>query len=212
MDALKDHWNTKYATTPTDKLGWYEEDSVTSLRLISENLSDKNGHVFIAGAGASLFIDQIIDLGYTNITACDISEVALNCIKGRLGAKASSVNWIVGDLTIASDFEKLTAVDYWHDRAVLHFFTDVNDRKAYFDLLKSKCNAGSIIMLAAFSKDENATKCSNLPVYKYDAKMFKEALGKDFIELGSFHEIYVMPSGDERDYVYGLYQRLATSD
>jgi ubiquinone/menaquinone biosynthesis C-methylase UbiE len=45
-------------------------------------------------------VDYLISQEFSNILAADISEIALNKLKERLGTeKATSVRWIVDDIT-----------------------------------------------------------------------------------------------------------------
>ena len=48
---------------------------------------NKNESVLDVGAGESTFIDYLVNQGFNNIIAIDISEIALNKLKARLGKK-----------------------------------------------------------------------------------------------------------------------------
>jgi hypothetical protein len=66
------------------------------------------------GAGASAFIDYLINQGFSNIIAADISETALNKLKERLGEeKASEVRWIVDDITQPIHIQNLRDISVW---------------------------------------------------------------------------------------------------
>ncbi len=94
--SMKDHWNEIYAALDADELSWYEEIPEPSIRLLSKCHINKDESIFDVGAGASTFVDYLIDQGFKNIIAADISEIALNKLKERLGKeKASLVRWIV---------------------------------------------------------------------------------------------------------------------
>ena len=93
---MKEHWNKIYSARDVDKLSWYEEIPEPSIRLLSKCHINKDEFILDVGAGASTFIDYLIDKGFSNIIATDISEIALNKLKKRLGKeKASRVRWIV---------------------------------------------------------------------------------------------------------------------
>jgi len=51
------------------------------------------------GCGDSYFVDALLEKGYQNIWALDISANAIERAKKRLGDKASKVHWIVSDIT-----------------------------------------------------------------------------------------------------------------
>ena len=84
-DAMKDHWEYVYASKEIDRLGWYEEAPEPSISLISRCSIDKDDPVLDVGAGASTLIDYLLDQGYDNIIAVDISETALQKLRRRLG-------------------------------------------------------------------------------------------------------------------------------
>ena len=72
---------------------------------------------------------------YTNIIANDLSEKALTTLKNRLGEQASKVTFIADDLMHPKKLNKLSNIDLWNDRAVLHFFLKEEEKIAYFNLL-----------------------------------------------------------------------------
>jgi chemotaxis methyl-accepting protein methylase len=94
----------------------------------------------------------------------------------------------------------------WHDRAVLHFFTEQSQQKAYFDLVKKALKPKGFVILAEFNL-EGAKKCSGLDVFNYNEEMLQERLGSDFELLKSFNYTYTQPSGNTREYVYTLFQK-----
>jgi len=69
----------------TDELTWYEEIPQPSIKLLSKCHINKNESILDVGAGASTFIDYLVNQGFKNIIAADISEIALNKSKERLG-------------------------------------------------------------------------------------------------------------------------------
>lgn len=202
----KSHWEKVYQRTTFDQLGWFENEAKPSLDLIKECNIDKNAKIFNAGVGASTLIDDLLKLGYENLIVNDLSEPALNILKNRLKTEdRSKVQFMVDDLINPTDLLKISDVAIWHDRAVLHFFTDEKDQKKYFDLLKSVLKPNGFVIIAVFNL-EGALKCSGLDVFQYDANMLQERLGNEFKLIEEFNYIYVMPSGDLRNYVYTLFQ------
>ena len=67
-------------------------------------------------------INNLLDLGYEQITASDISEKGLKKSQERLAEKANQVKWLVDDLCNPKLLNDIADVDLWHDRVVLHFF------------------------------------------------------------------------------------------
>lgn len=201
------HWNAAYQKSPITNLGWYEENPTPSVELIEACNLPKDAFIFNAGAGASTLISELLAKGYENILVNDISSVALTELKSHLPSPVNTtVQFVVDDLTNPSELLKLKNVDLWHDRAVLHFFTEKDQQKTYFDLLKKVLKPKGFVILAEFNL-EGAKKCSGLDVFNYNEEMLQERLGSDFELLKSFNDTYIQPSGNTREYVYTLFQK-----
>jgi len=201
------HWNNAYQKAPINSLGWYEEDPVPSMNLITECNLPNDALIFNAGVGAATLIELLLNKGYTNIIVNDIAVAALTELKNNLTEhKNTEVKFIVDDLTNPSELLKLKNVDLWHDRAVLHFFTTEEQQKAYFDLIRKVIKPKGYVILAEFNLD-GAKKCSGLDVFNYNEDMLQERLGKGFKLLKSFNYTYTQPSGGLREFVYTLFQR-----
>ena len=206
MADMEEHWNKVYDSREISQLGWYEEAPNQSLDLINKCKVNKNELILDVGSGASLLIDNLINLGHTNIVATDISEVALDKLKERLGTKASLVKWVVDDFAQPEHLQELKNVAVWHDRAVLHFLTGESERKAYLSTLLQVVKKGGYVIIAAFSLD-GACKCSGLDVRRYDRNMLQEFLGDEFKLLHHSNYIYNQPWGDARPFICTLFQR-----
>jgi SAM-dependent methyltransferase len=204
---MKEHWDLAYSNNYEKDLGWYETDLSPTLELISKSATGPNARVLNVGAGNTTLIDALLEHGYNNLLANDISDVALQSLQTRIGNQHNKVEWIVDDLTNATLLNNIHPVDLWLDRAVLHFFTEEAERKAYFKLLNNLVHKYGYVILAQFNLD-SAEKCSGLPVYRYSAEMLQEKLGEDFKLITSFDYDYTMPSGDLRTYIYTLFQKI----
>jgi len=206
-NEMKEHWNEVYESTEVKTLGWYEDKPTLCLRLLAKCNIEKSDPVLDVGAGASTFIDCLLDEEYTNIIATDISEVALNKLKERLGVrKASKVKLIVDDIAKPAYVYKLENIALWHDRAVLHFLLEKDQIQTYFSTLKKIVRNAGYVLIAAFSL-KGAKKCSGLDVKNYDSNMLIENLGEEFHLIEALDYDYTMPSGDIRPYIYTLFQR-----
>jgi len=203
----KTHWNHIYASNPEETLGWYESDAAPTLKLLETvSLPDK-ARIFIAGAGSTRLVDQLLGLGYQHLIVSDISDQALQQLKQRLGERAGQLQWIIDDLTRPSALYDIEPVDLWIDRAVLHFFTAERDQDQYFNLLRSMVSSGGFVILAEFSLD-GASRCSGLDVKRYDIQALQEGLGHEFNLVESFNYMYTMPNADKRPYLYSLFHRV----
>jgi len=206
-DSLEKHWNKVYASHETRKLGWYENSPAPCLKLLSQCDIDKDEPVLDVGAGASTFIDCLVEQGFKNIIATDISANAIQSLRERLGEeKAASVKWIVDDVTNPVHLQNLRDIALWHDRALLHFLREEFQRKMYLDTLRKVVKRNGYVIIAVFSP-EAPDKCSGLKLRHYDAGLLEGFLGADFKLLDHFNHTYHMPSGDTRPYVYTLFQR-----
>lgn len=205
--SLKEHWNEIYDGLDVDELTWYEEIPEASIKLLSKCHINKDEPILDVGAGASTFVAYLINQGFSNIIATDISEIALNKSKERLGEeKASSIRWIVDDITQPVHIQNLRNIALWHDRAVLHFLLEEDQQHTYLSTLKKVIKKGGYVIIAAFSL-KGAKKCTGLNVKNYDQNMLAKFLGKDFTLLEYFDYTYHMPSGAARPYIYALFQK-----
>jgi SAM-dependent methyltransferase len=155
------------------------------------------------GAGASTFVDGLLDHGFHKITALDISSEGLDIAKARLGARAGGAHWLVADIT--NWVPPVAAFDLWHDRAVFHFLIDPKDREAYIHALKRALRPGGYLILATFALT-GPERCSGLPVRRYSPETLQAALGADFRLLRTSPETHRTPGGTEQDFVWCLFQ------
>lgn len=207
---MKNHWEKVYGRKPHDQLGWHEDYPSASMDLIRESGLGHNRHIFIAGAGATRLADVLLEEGYTNLTANDLSSNALDQIRQRIGIERSrQINWAEDDLTKPSRLHSLHKIDLWHDRAVLHFFTESRDQETYMELLHSLLRPGGYAIIATFNLS-GAEKCSGLPVKRYNAEMLQKKLGTDYELIRSFDYQHVMPNGEIREYIYTFFRRFST--
>ncbi|MEQ9619822.1 MAG: class I SAM-dependent methyltransferase [Deltaproteobacteria bacterium] len=204
---MKDHWENVYASRDINRLGWYEKVPEPSIRLMSRCLLDKDDAVLDVGAGTSAFIDYLLESGYENVIAVDISQTALNKLMERLGKEKSRlVEWIVDDITRPTHMKNLKNIALWHDRALLHFLLEEKEREMYLTVLKKVVKRGGYVIIASFSPI-GARKCSGLNIMNYDQAMLSDFLGEGFDLIEHFDHTYYTPSGEERPYIYILFKR-----
>ena len=202
--STSEHWDAVFSDADDSRLGWYESDASVTLRLLDIIPDWKKSTLFLPGAGTSVLIDELLASG-AKLILNDISEQALNRVKNRLGDQCSSVEWLCQDIAKPVD-DSTGDVDLWIDRAVLHFLTDDEKVKQYFDNLKRVLKVGGHAVFAEFSK-KGATQCAGLPVRRYSVEELSENMGPSFRLIASFDHTYVNPQGDSRPYIYTLYKR-----
>jgi len=208
---MKAHWDKVYSSRPITQLGWYELLPTPSLTLIERCALDKKDAILDVGTGATTLLHALLEQGYQNIVALDISEIALGIARTEMGSKyATYIHWIVDDITNPTRISELPEIALWHDRAVFHFFTDDQQRQNYYSALLRVLRPGGYVIIATFAIG-GATKCSGLNVRNYDKEALIQFLGPDFRIVDSMDYLYQMPSGDLRPYVYTLFQRKKTT-
>lgn len=201
----KKHWNEAYLKNTTDKLGWYEKKSIQTLNLIQETKIPKSSTILNVGSGSSTLVDNLLEVGFSNIIANDLAEESLISLKSRVGTN-NNVQFIVDDLLHSTQLTTLRNIDLWNDRAVLHFFLKDEEISAYFNLVKKVLKPNGFVIIAVFAK-EGAEKCCGLPLKRYNVSMLQNKLGTDFELKKSFNYTFVNPYGAERPYIYTLFQR-----
>jgi SAM-dependent methyltransferase len=203
----KEHWNSVYDSKTDEQLGWYEVVPEKTMQLIEDCNLKSNATILNVGAGTTILIDELLKKGFTNIIANDLSESALKNLKHRIKSDFNyNLECIVDDLTQPTSLQKLTHIDLWIDRAVLHFFLKEEEQQAYFELIKKVVAKNGFVLIAVFALD-GAEKCSGLPLQRYDVNMLQQKLGDNFKLIDSFNYTFINPFGGERPYVYTLFQR-----
>ena len=203
----KSHWNEKYQSTQDEELGWYEDTPETTMQLVARCELTKDASILNVGAGTTTLIDLLLDKGYNNVFANDLSEVALEKLQKRiLEAYNYDLKCIADDLTNPSELNTLQDIDLWIDRAVLHFFLKKEEQQAYFDLIRKIIAKGGYVLIAVFSL-EGAPKCCSLDLQRYNSDMLQNKLGDEFKLVETFDHTFINPRGGERPYVYTLFQR-----
>src|SRR3989344_1870640 len=198
----KEHWENIYQTKNTDEVSWYQEKPETSLNLISETSIEKNAKIIDVGAGASKLADNLLALGFRNITALDVSLNALNKSKKRLGDRANNVKWIVSDLR---EFETNERYDLWHDRAVLHFLTEEEYIERYIELVRTYLKPKGYVIVSTFSVN-GPKKCSGLDVKPYSEDSMK-TLFTCFEHIKSFEDEHLTPWGTSQMFIFSVFRR-----
>jgi 2-polyprenyl-3-methyl-5-hydroxy-6-metoxy-1,4-benzoquinol methylase len=198
MDA-KTHWEKVYTTKDPEAVSWYRAHLETSLALIERAAHSRSASIIDIGAGESTLVDDLLARGYENITILDVSETALDVTKKRLGLLAEQVKWIVADITKVQ-LESF-AYDVWHDRAVFHFLTSIEQRAAYVRNVAKAVKPGGHVIVSTFGP-EGPTKCSGLEVMRYNAESLHGEFGPRFRLVESSKELHHTPFGTTQQFLY----------
>lgn len=204
MNSDSKHWDNIFSKTEDTKLGWYENDSSQTFKLLNEIPEWEKSNVFLPGAGTSILIDDLV-FKVNSLILNDISGEALNRVKQRLKKGSEKIIWLCQNIAHPI-MQEIPEIDIWIDRAVLHFLTDANDINGYFENLKSVLKTGGHSLFAEFSL-EGAPKCAGLTLHRYSVDELSARLGESFNLISKFDYTYINPFGDPRPYVYALFQK-----
>ncbi|HEU0297367.1 MAG TPA: class I SAM-dependent methyltransferase [Anaerolineales bacterium] len=196
---MKTHWEHIYETKASTQVSWYQEHARYSLQFIQKTGVQKTGHIIDIGGGASTLVDDLITVGFQNISVLDVSARALQLARQRLGARAASVEWIEADITQAH--LPAQAYDLWHDRAVFHFLTQAADRQHYVDTVRHAVRPGGHVIVATFAPD-GPDHCSGLEVVRYSPESLHDEFGEGFELRDSTRETHHTPFGTEQKFIY----------
>jgi SAM-dependent methyltransferase len=198
---VETHWEKIYRAKAPDAVSWYRAHLETSLALIEKAAPRRSASIIDVGGGESTLVDDLLVRGYEHITVLDVSRTAIDVTKRRLGQAAEGVLWIAGDITKVELAP--SAFDAWHDRAVFHFLTSVEQRIAYVQQVARAVKPGGHVLVSTFGP-EGPTKCSGLEVVRYDADSLHAEFGVRFRLLDSIKESHNTPFGTTQQFLYCL--------
>lgn len=194
MDQLAEHWNTAYASGDR-RWSWFEEAATHSLELIT-GLVTPEASVLDVGGGASPLMDGLLAAGFHDLSVLDIAESGVGLSRRRLGARAGEVSWIVGDLF---EWFPERRYDLWHDRALLHFLFDEEQRTSYRQILLEVLAPGGHVVIGAFAEDA-PERCSGLPVFRQSPEQLADFLAADFEVIEQHRLIHTSPAGNDQPF------------
>jgi hypothetical protein len=198
----KGHWDLVYGRKADEEVSWRQTEPQPSLQLIL-GTPRGNGRVIDVGGGSSVLVDRLIGLPFSRVAVLDISPVAMNRSRARLGESAIRVEWIEADVTAVDD---LGQFDMWHDRAVFHFLTESSDRERYVGLARRTLPVAGHLIVGTFATD-GPTKCSGLDVCRYDADSLAEQFREGFTLVRGLGYTHTTPWGTPQSFFYGVLRR-----
>jgi 2-polyprenyl-3-methyl-5-hydroxy-6-metoxy-1,4-benzoquinol methylase len=202
--SRKTHWERVYTTKGEREVSWFQENPAPSLELIALAGLSADAAIIDIGGGASRLVDALAERKIGKITVLDLSAVALDAARERLGEKGADVKWVVADVTT---WEPSQTYDLWHDRAALHFLTDASDRSAYVGNLKKAVRPGGHVIIGTFALD-GPERCSGLPIMRYDAGVLGAILGIEFDLMDSRRHDHTTPWGAVQRFQFSTFRRL----
>jgi SAM-dependent methyltransferase len=142
-------WDEYYRDTSTEELPWYSTvPDPEVIEALKNFCKPAPALVLDLGTGPGTMAIEFARLGY-EVTACDISDTALNTAKLRAGELAQKVTFLVSDIR-----EPLTgSYDIINDRGCFHVFRE-GDRAKYIDNISAIMKPGAVLLLKTFSINE----------------------------------------------------------
>ncbi len=195
----KSHWDRVYQTKRSDEVSWFRRHLDISLDLIRRAAPARDAAIIDVGGGESTLVDDLIADGYRSVDVLDISPVALEVARQRLGADAHKVRWICGDVTTYPLSPH--CYDVWHDRAVFHFLIAPAVRAAYVRQVAHAVRIGGHVIVATFGP-EGPLHCSGLDVIRYDPDALHTEFGPAFRLVEHLTEQHQTQAGAIQQFVY----------
>lgn len=196
------HWNNVFRTKAEDKVSWFQTIPEASIRLIEGAQLPKTAAIIDVGAGLSRLANELVAMGYLDVTALDISAEAMARLIARTGQSAA-LKPIVADITT---WRPDRSYQLWHDRAVLHFLVSDADRSAYRKTLLEALSPNGHVVISAFGKLA-PDRCSGLPVRRYDRDDLASFLGDDFRLVETCSLDHRTPAGSIQPFVAAHFVR-----
>ena len=199
----KVHWENVFKTKSLDEVSWYEIVPETSLSFFKDSNISKSAKIIDIGGGDSFLVDNLLKLGYKDITVLDISEAALNRAKLRLKEQSDNIKWIVAD---AADFSPPEYYDFWHDRAAFHFLTEEQSISNYLETVQKYLNKNGNLVIGAFS-ESGPKKCSGLVIKQYSETTMTNQFKAYFDRIKCIKIDHKTPFDTNQNFVFCRFKR-----
>lgn len=203
----KAHWENIYSTKELKDVSWYQPTPTTSLEFLKQFNVNKTAKIIDIGGGDSYLVDNLLEMGYQNITVLDISAAALERAKQRLGKHATKVKWIVAD---AATFKPTEQYDFWHDRAAFHFLTQEADINNYIETIRQNLKPSGVLIIGTFS-EQGPTKCSGIEIKQYSEISMTERLQKFFEKVKCITVDHKTPFNTIQNFIFCSFKKIGTA-
>ena len=200
---FKSHWENVYQLKNENEVSWYQEVPSKSLDLISSLNLTTDSKIIDVWAGDSRLVDNLLSLGFKNITVLDISSKSIEKTKQRLVKKSKLVKWVVCDIV---DFIPDESFDLWHDMAAFHFFTEKIRIKKYVDLVNNSVNSQGNLIISTFSTN-GPLKCSGLQISQYNKNSISELFKEEFKLSYSETSVHQTPFNTNQEFIFNIFSK-----
>jgi trans-aconitate methyltransferase len=209
MSERSQHWEQVYGRQSPETVSWYQKSPAISVSLVRAVDPPTDARIVDVGGGASTLVDNLIQMGFRDVTVVDLAAAALETSRQRLagqgfqGHQGAEIRWLVQDVT---SWQPDRVFDIWHDRAVFHFLVEERDRRGYLAALDAGLRSGGTLIMATFAPD-GPEKCSGLPVRRYSPETLAAELGAGFSLVETRFEDHTTPAGRTQRFVYCRFQK-----
>ncbi|MDA9362263.1 nodulation S family protein [Flavobacteriaceae bacterium] len=200
---LEDHWQNVYDKKNENEVSWYQKSPKLSLEFVKSLNLSLDAEIIDIGAGESRLVDNLLEMGFVNLSVLDISSKSIEKTKKRLGLKSKLVNWIVSDI---NNFNPIKKYDLWHDRAAFHFLKDSVEIDNYVKLVKSSLHNQGNLIIATFSEN-GPLKCSGLEVSRYSENSISDLFNNDFELIKSQKSIHKTPFSTSQEFLFSKFKK-----
>ncbi|MDA7708313.1 nodulation S family protein [Flavobacteriaceae bacterium] len=200
---LEDHWQNVYDKKNENEVSWYQKSPKLSLEFVKSLNLSLDAEIIDIGAGESRLVDNLLEMGFVNLSVLDISSKSIEKTKKRLGIKSKLVNWIVSDI---NNFNPTKKYDLWHDRAAFHFLKDSVEIDNYVKLVKSSLHNQGNLIIATFSEN-GPLKCSGLEVSRYSENSISDLFNNDFELIKSQKSIHKTPFSTSQEFLFSKFKK-----
>lgn len=203
VETEKEHWENIYRSKSEQEVSWFQIYPKTSMEFIELFKLPLTANIIDIGGGDSHFVDALLEKGYQNIWVLDISEIAIERAKKRLGDKASKVHWVVSDIT---EFVPGVVFDFWHDRAAFHFITTEDKIYKYVSIAEDAIKKDGYLILGTFS-EKGPKKCSGLEIKQYSETSMSARFEIAFNRIRCFEVNHITPFNSIQNFLFCSFKK-----
>lgn len=194
-------WDRVYVAKTEAERSWTQENPSESLHYIEQAHLETDAAIIDVGGGSSRLADELIRVGYTDVTVLDVSATAIHEAQARFSAKteqAPEPQWIVGDIL---SWKPPRRYALWHDRAVFHFLTSSADQQSYIGKVLTGTAPGSQLVIATYAPT-GPDMCSGMPIARWSQESLATRFREYFDVAESCEQMHATPWGEERPFTW----------
>lgn len=205
--SAQEHWDNVYTTKSESEVSWFQPYPKTSMDFVDMFNLASDANIIDIGGGDSHFVDALLGRGFKNIWVLDISAAAIEKAKERLGEQASTVHWVISDVT---EFIPPVQFDFWHDRAAFHFLTTEDKIYKYVSLAEEAIAPDGHLILGTFSEN-GPKKCSGLDIRQYSEASMSARFEVSFDRVKCIQEDHTTPFNTLQNFLFCSFKKKYTN-